>query len=92
MATRTGIRIDSAPRWRRALERAHREGIEVRQLAGSGGWIATSATDPGSAYEVTPWSCECHAAQFGDPVCKHRAALLETLRCVGRNGAHRSAA
>ena len=42
-------------------------------------WISTSTSDPAVAYEVTPWSCECHAGQFGDPVCKHRAALLATL-------------
>jgi len=42
-------------------------------------WVATSATDAETAYEVTPWECECHAAQFGDPVCKHRAVLLATL-------------
>jgi len=28
---------------------------------------------------VTPWSCECTAGQFDDPVCKHRAALLHRL-------------
>jgi len=42
-------------------------------------WTATSSTDAGTAYEVTPWACECHAGQVGDPVCKHRAALRERL-------------
>ena len=41
--------------------------------------IATSTSEPGTAYEVTPWECECHAGQHGDPVCKHRAALRERL-------------
>ena len=54
-------------------------------------WIATSATDPGTAYEVTPWGCECHAGQFGDPVCKHRAALLETLGRLAPNPESKSA-
>lgn len=66
-------------RWQAALRRARREGVEVRQLAGCGMWIATSGSDGDTAYEVTPWGCECHAAQYGDPVCKHRAALLARL-------------
>ena len=36
-------------------------------------------TDATIAYEVVPWACECHAGQLGDPVCKHRAALLARL-------------
>ena len=44
---------------------------------GCGMWIATSTSSAGTAYDVTPWSCECQAGQFGDPVCKHRAALRE---------------
>lgn len=79
MVTTTTKRKNTPARWRTALKRAHAEGVQVRQLAGSGMWIATSATDVGAAYEVTPWECECHAGQFGDPVCKHRAALLATF-------------
>jgi hypothetical protein len=70
---------NTTQRWRTALQRAIAEGIEVRQLAGSGMWIATSGTDADVAYEVTPWDCECHAGQFIDPICKHRAALLAKL-------------
>lgn len=77
--TTTSRRRNTPVRWQAALKRAHVEGVQVRQLAGSGMWIATSATDAGAAYEVTPWECECPAGQFGDPVCKHRAALLATL-------------
>ncbi len=72
-------RPDTPARWQAALRRALEEGVETRQLAGCGMWIATSSTEAGTAYEVTPWSCECHAGQFGDPVCKHRAALRERL-------------
>jgi hypothetical protein len=72
-------RKNTPARWQAALRRAVAEGVQVRQLAGSGMWVATSATDAETAYEVTPWECECHAAQFGDPVCKHRAVLLATL-------------
>lgn len=79
MTIRLLDRANTPRRWQAALRRAHAEGIEVRQLAGCGMWIGTSASDTTVAYEVTPWSCECHAGQFGDPVCKHRAAMLETL-------------
>lgn len=79
MATITAERPDNEGRWQAALRRAVAEGVQIRQLAGCGMWIATSASDDTTAYEVTPWSCECWAAEFGDPVCKHRAALLEKL-------------
>ena len=69
----------SMERWQTALRRARKEGIQIRQLAGCGMWIATSSSDGDIAYEVTPWACECQAGQHGDPVCKHRAALLAKL-------------
>lgn len=72
-------------RWQDALARAHKEGVQIRQLAGCGMWIATSSSDDETAYEVTPWSCECWAAEFGDPVCKHRAALLAKLGRLAPN-------
>lgn len=72
-------RENTPKRWRAALKRAFSEGVQVRQLQGSGMWIATSASDPNTAYEVTPWECECQAGQFHDPICKHRAALLVKL-------------
>lgn len=79
MTMRTTLRESTPDRWQAALRRAIAEGVQVRQLAGSGLWVATSSHDPGVAYEVTPWSCECTAGQFDDPVCKHRAALLHRL-------------
>ncbi len=79
MVTAMNSRANTSERWRAALRRAHTEGVQVRQLAGCGMWISTSASGSTAAYEVTPWGCECHAGQFGDPVCKHRASLLETL-------------
>jgi hypothetical protein len=75
-------RRESTPeRWRAALNRAEKEGIEIRQLVGSGGWIATSGRDRHSAYELevtggVVHGCACQAAQHDDPVCKHRAAFL----------------
>lgn len=79
MEQRLSNRPASDQRWQHALRRAHEEGVQVRQLAGCGMWIATSGSDRTTAYEVTPWGCECHAGQYGDPICKHRAALLERL-------------
>jgi hypothetical protein len=70
----------SPERWRKAVERALSEGIQVRQLAGSGAWIATSGSDASTAYEIAvtgsvAHGCECLAGINGDAVCKHRAAF-----------------
>ena len=73
-------RPNTVVRWNAALSRARLEGVSVRQLTASGSWIATSATDPHAAYEVSIHRCTCKAAEFGfDPVCKHRAALRAHL-------------
>jgi len=74
-------------RWRAAIERAITEGIEVRQLAGSGAWVATSGSDPLSAYEVAvsggvAHGCTCPAGEYGDPVCKHRGAYYLCLALI----------
>lgn len=50
-------RPDTPSRWSAALDRARREGVSVRQLTASGAWIATSTTDPHSAYEVSVYRC-----------------------------------
>ncbi len=73
------LRPDTPERWQKAAERATAESVQVRQLAGCGAWIATSGTDATTAYVLTPWECECHAGAFGDPICKHRAALRQRL-------------
>ncbi len=74
-------RPNTLNRWNAALDRAEREGVSVRQLTASGAWIATSTSDPHSAYEVSVYRCTCKAAEFGDdPVCKHRAMLRYHLR------------
>ena len=77
MTTRT--RQATPERWQAALGRALSEGVEVRQVAGSGLWIATSGTDRTVAYTLSvtgtvAHGCECPAGEFGDAVCKHRAA------------------
>lgn len=76
---RSSRRADTQERWLRALERAAHGGLQLRQLAGSGAWVATSERDDEAAYMVTEDDCECFAAEFGDPVCKHRAMLRYRL-------------
>jgi len=77
----TNTRHAATPaRWQSALRRAIAGGVQVRQLAGSGQWVATSASDPGAAYEIAVTAgvahgCTCPAGQHGDPICCHRAAL-----------------
>jgi hypothetical protein len=72
--------VDPAERWKRASERARLAGVQVRQLAGSGQWIVTSASDPNVAYETDGVTCNCAAALLGgDSVCLHRAALRDHL-------------
>ncbi len=73
--TRRPIRRATPQRWQAALQRALAEGIQVRQLAGSGAWVATSGSDPAVAYLVSAQGCECQAGEHGDPTCKHRAAF-----------------
>lgn len=67
-------------RWRKAVERAVSGNIQVRQLAGSGAWIATSGSDASTADELevtgdVAHGGNCLAGLNGDPCCKHRAAF-----------------
>ncbi len=70
--------------WQAALARALAEGVQVRQLAGSGAWLATSGSDAVTAYGLAVTNgvahgCDCPAGAHGDPVCKHRAAFYHAL-------------
>jgi len=89
MATALGNRQRTAcpVRWQAALSRAMASGVQVRQLAASGAWIATSASDPAIAYELAitdgvAHGCSCKAGEFGDPVCCHRAAYNHTAELL----------
>ncbi len=78
--TQTRTRTSSPARWTKAAERAVAEGIQIRQLAGSGAWIASSGSNANAAYEVevtgnVAHGCTCLAGLNDDPVCKHRAAF-----------------
>src|SRR5262245_9165433 len=63
-------RRESTPeRWQSAFARARKENVQVRQLVGSGGWIATSGTNARAAYELDVTAgyvhgCACPAASF----------------------------
>lgn len=81
MALQSRIRPENAIRWQKAAERAITEGIQVRQLQGSGQWIATSGQDDAVAYELEvtgniAHGCTCLAGLHGDPCCKHKAAFF----------------
>ena len=78
--TRIRNRIENLARWKKAAERAISEGIQFRQLQGSGQWIASSGSDATVAYEVAvtgnvAHGCDCLAGLNGDPCCKHKAAF-----------------
>lgn len=80
-------RTSTPARWMKAVERALAEGVEVRQLAGSGLWVASSGSDATVAYEVdvtgnVAHGCGCLAGLNGDPVCKHRAAFYLLIGAV----------
>jgi hypothetical protein len=77
-------RVATPDRWQKALQRALDGQVQVRQLAGSGAWIATSATDPATAYEIEitgeiAHGCSCLAGLNSDPVCCHRAAFYHQI-------------
>ena len=77
--TLTNGKAATPARWQDAALRARREGVEVYQVNDSGMWIAASGTRAGVAYTLEVIngiviSCSCEAAEFRDPVCKHRAA------------------
>jgi hypothetical protein len=85
----TGTRANTRARWMKAAERAVHEGVQLRQLAGSGQWIARSGSDDAVAYEVevtgtVAHGCGCLAGLNGDPVCKHRAAFSLVIGVITR--------
>ena len=65
-------------RWARALQLAESSGIQVISLDAER-FVVTSATLPRIAYITTPTTCGCVAAQRGDTVCLHRAAVKNAL-------------
>ncbi len=82
-------RTATPERWAKALERARAHGLIVYNLAQDPRhWFVTSASIPGSGYTVSviagmPVTCLCAAAEF-DPVCQHRALILDKLGLLPR--------
>lgn len=73
------VRRATPQRWSRAAQRAAAERIEVRQVASTGQWVASSGTQSNVCYlmDITNGvvtRCTCPAGEFGDPCCKHAAA------------------
>jgi hypothetical protein len=73
MQQQTRTRTSSPSRWMKAAERAVAESVQIRQLAGSGQWIASSGSDASVAYEVAvtgnvAHGCGCLAGLNDDPV------------------------
>lgn len=69
--------------WHRMAEKARLEHLRAYRLNGDPRyWAVSSATDRGSAYEVTVLAdqmlCSCRASEFL-PYCKHRAVVLWEL-------------
>ncbi len=87
MAQAVQTRTSGLSRWMKAAARAVAEGVENRQLAGSGQWIANSGSDAMVAYEVevtgnVAHGCGCLAGRNDDPVCKHRAAFYLLIGAI----------
>ncbi len=73
-------RTATSERWQQALAGAIANGVQIRQLAGSGQWVATSGSRGTVAYVTDGTSCECEAAMLGgNSVCQHRALYWHAL-------------
>src|SRR5690349_5038823 len=64
-------------RWQRAGEWAKLANVIVTAIDQVGTYQVTSASHPGVAYATDGLNCTCQAAQFGDAVCLHRAAVRD---------------
>jgi hypothetical protein len=73
--------IEQQPeRWLKALERAHKENVEIVQINVTGAWVANSGTKPGMGYQLElrngTLTCSCAASNW-DGLCKHKARWME---------------
>lgn len=73
-------RSDSPARWQAAFQRAVDNAIDLFAVAGLPDTFAVSSvSDPGLVHLTTATTCSCKAAQAGDAVCLHRAAVRTAL-------------
>lgn len=75
-------RAESPERWRKALERAIENGLEVFTVADTGERFVTSASKLDVLHRTDGHTCTCEAALAGDPICQHRAAVRFCLGWV----------
>ncbi len=87
---RRTTRPGTPARWVAALDRARANGLTAATVAGDPRhWFVTSASRPGVGYLVgvtpdRPPACLCDAGLHGDPVCQHRALILDWLGLLPR--------
>src|SRR5450756_2088742 len=71
--------VAPAATWRRALERAHVDGIRVYRHGAE--WYATSASRPDELHHVNG-ACDCEGAQHSR-ICKHLVAVASARALQG---------
>ena len=81
-------RVDSQARWLKAAERAVAEGIQVRQLQGSGQWIANSGHDCSVAYEVQSTSAAAPTRRSDDTKPGVELKAMKPQSQKGHSGHH----
>jgi hypothetical protein len=69
--------VDLGARWQAASERAKLANVVVTPIDSVGTYQVTSASHPGVADATDGLNCTCQAAQFGEEVCLHRAAVRD---------------
>ncbi len=83
-------RVATPERWAAALARARANRLTLFVLGGDARfWAVSSSSKPGVAYTVSvvpgqPVNCICEAGRAGDPVCQHKAAVLDRLGMLPR--------
>ena len=75
----TTPRLDTPARWTAALDRAHRNHIQVFADRVTGQHFALSS-DATKLYALDYTTCSCAAGTGSDPVCQHRALYREMVR------------
>ncbi len=89
MRAATTRRPATPARWAAALDRARANGLHAFNIAGDPRfWFVTSGTTPGAGYTVSiiaglAPTCLCPAGAH-DPVCQHRALILDRLGLLPR--------
>ncbi len=90
-------RQNTSERWAAALDRARANGLHAFNIGGDARfWFVTSASTSGSGYTVSVIAglaptCLCKAGEH-DPVCMHRALILDRLGLLPRVAPARAAA